>query len=307
MTVSAKAQSPERWPAKLPADWPHRDLSRVLRTGTVAWHVQVGGSGPTMLLLHGSGASAHSWADLLPALMRQATVVAPDLPGNGFTAGASGPSLSLTRIASELDLLLAALTPLGVAPPSLVVGHSAGAALALRWALTTKQPPRALIGFNPSLVPPPAAYTALLAPLLNPLATSAPMAALLARLSRGTGLVGKLLDSTRSTLSPLQRARYARLFSDPAHVRGTMGFMAAADLPSLLDTGHCLAMPLTFVVGEQDEWVPKRPLLRVIATSFPAAEVLPWPGGHLLHEATPDRAAALVLERLERLDRAVAG
>ena len=293
-----------RLPKNLPRDWPHRDLSRVLRVGAIDWHVQVGGTGPTVLLLHGSGASAHSWADLLPALMREATVVVPDLPGHGFTTGASGPSLSLTRIAAELDALLAALAPLGVAAPSLVVGHSAGAALALRWALATKPAPRALIGFNPSLVPPPAVYTALLAPLITPLATSAPMAALLARLSRGTGMVGKLLDSTRSTLSPLQRARYARLFSDPAHVRGTMGFMAAADLPALLDTGHCLQLPLTFVIGEQDPWVPQKPLRRVIADSFPQAELLAWPGGHLLHEAAPERAAALVLERLQR---AVAG
>jgi len=284
-------------PARVPADWPQRKLSRSIKVGPIDWHVQVGGQGPILLLLHGSGASAHSWAELLPHLLPLATVVAPDLPGHGFTRGADMARLTLPLIAADLDALLAAL---GLGQPALVAGHSAGAALALRWALLTPQPPSALIGFNPSLVPPPAAYTALLAPLINPLATSSPMASLLAALSRRTGMVERLLDSTRSELSPVQRSRYARLFADPGHVRGTMNFMAAADLEPLQADGRALKMPLTFVLGTQDAWVPERPLRQVIAAAFPAAEVLAWPGGHLLHETDPARAAALVLERLAR-------
>ena len=281
----------------MPANWPQRKLSRSVKVGPIDWHVQVGGQGPILLLLHGSGASAHSWAELLPHLLPHATVVAPDLPGHGFTRGADLARLTLPLIAADLDALLAAL---GVSPPTLVVGHSAGAALALRWALLTPQPPRALIGFNPSLVPPPAAYTALLAPLITPLATSSPVASMLAALSRRTGMVERLLDSTRSELSAAQRSRYAHLFADPAHVRGTINFMAAADLEALQVDGRALKMPLTFVIGTQDAWVPERPLRQLIAAAFPAAEVLAWPGGHLLHEADPTRAAALVLERLAR-------
>ena len=284
-------------PARVPADWPQRKLSRSVKVGPIDWHVQVGGHGPLLLLLHGSGASAHSWAELLPHLLPHASVVVPDLPGHGYTRGADMARLTLPLIAADLDALLAAL---GAERPVLVVGHSAGAALGLRWALLTQQRPRALVGFNPSLVPPPAAYTAWLAPLINPLATSAPMAALLATFSRNTGLVDRLLGSTGSELSPAQRERYARLFADPAHVRGTMNFMAVADLEALQVDGRALALALTFVLGTHDAWVPEGPLRKVIAAAFPAAEVLAWPGGHLLHEAEPARAAALVLERLAR-------
>lgn len=283
--------------ARVPPDWPHRAHSLTVRVGTLDWHLQRAGCGPTLLLLHGTGASAHSWAGLLPALAEVATVVAPDLPGHGWTLGAGPADLSLPRIATALDALLGVLD---VAPPAMAVGHSAGAALALRWALGRRgaDAPRALLGFNPSLVAPPALYTQWLAPLLNPVATSAPVAALLAAVSARAGLVDALLASTGSTLPPAQRALYTRLFGRGEHVRGSMGFMAAADLPALLQDVRDLRTPTTFVLGRADRWVPTAPLERVIAAALPEAKLLHWPGGHLLHEVEPDRAAALVRAQL---------
>ena len=284
-------------PARVPRDWPHRVFSRSVAVGGLHWHVQVAGHGPTLLLLHGTGSSAHTWADVLPELAERATVVAPDLPGHAYTTGAPLASLTLPRIAADLDALLAALQ---VAPVALVAGHSAGAALALRWALATARPPRAIVGFNPSLVPPPALYTRLLSPLVTPIATSPLVTRSLASLGAHTRLVGRLLDSTRSAIPSAQRDRYARLFRDPAHLRGTMGFMAGADLPGLLDSARGMAVPTTFVLGAQDPWVPPRPLRAVIARRFPAATVLCWEGGHLLHEVDPARAAALLREALSQ-------
>ena len=66
--------------ADLGADWPHMDLSRFVQTPGVRWHVQIAGSGPVLVLLHGAGASTHTWRDLLPALSADFTVVCPDLP-----------------------------------------------------------------------------------------------------------------------------------------------------------------------------------------------------------------------------------
>ena len=68
------------------ADWPNRAASRFVTVGAMRWHVQVMGSGPVLLLLHGTGASSHSWRDLAPRLARHFTVLAPDLPGHGFSA-----------------------------------------------------------------------------------------------------------------------------------------------------------------------------------------------------------------------------
>ncbi len=71
------------------ADWPNRDASHFLRGGNTHWHYQRMGSGPPLMLLHGTGASTHSWRDLLPKLARHHDVIAPDLPGHGFTRAAS--------------------------------------------------------------------------------------------------------------------------------------------------------------------------------------------------------------------------
>jgi magnesium chelatase accessory protein len=280
---------------RIPPAWPHRRCSHSVKVGTLDWHVQVCGSGPVVVLLHGTGSSAHSWADVLPGLASVATVVAPDLPGHGFTSGATMASLRPSHMARALDDLMATLR---LDAPMLVVGHSAGAALALRWALQSPQRPRGIVGFNPSLLSPPAAYTRLLAPLIAPIATSSAMAAFLATIGARTSLVRRLLNSTRSKIPEAQRQRYALLSRRPAHIRGAMGFITGIDLPALLRSARGIDTALTFVVGTNDRWVPERPLCGVIRRAFPAATVSRWDGGHVLHEEYPERAVMLLREAL---------
>ena len=284
-------------PERLPADWPHRSHSLGVHVGPLDWHVQRMGKGPlTILLLHGSGASAHSWADVMPLLAPHATVLAPDLPGHGYTLGATLREMSLPAVAKSLQALL---TTLGLPAPTLVVGHSAGVALALRWALSqATTAPHAIVGFNPSLIAPPAVYTRFLGPLITPLATSGPVASLLAGLSGRSGMVGRLLDSTGSRTPAAQRARYEALFRNPAHVSGSMGFVAAADLQALLAQVSPLSARCRWVLGAQDAWIPEPALRRVINSAMPAAQCETWQGGHLLHEVEPERAARLVLQQL---------
>ena len=283
-------------PPRIPLDWPNRRHSRGVAIGKLDWHVQLAGAGPVVLLLHGSGASAHSWADVFSAMAESATVVAPDLPGHGYTRGATLSELTLPRIAADLTALLAAL---GLDAPALVVGHSSGAALALRMALGTQLAPRRVLGFNPSLIAPPDIYTRVFGPLITPLATSSPVSSLLAMMANRSGMIDGLLDSTGSNLSREQRARYATLFADAQHVRGALGFMAAADLPALLDDARGTAVPCSVVLGAQDAWIPGRPLRDVIARHLPSAVIDTWDGGHLLHEIEPLRAATLALDLLQ--------
>ena len=48
--------------------WPHRDASEFVPEGRHTWHVQrMGAAGnPKVLLLHGTGASVHSWRGVMP-------------------------------------------------------------------------------------------------------------------------------------------------------------------------------------------------------------------------------------------------
>ncbi|HRD99357.1 MAG TPA: alpha/beta fold hydrolase, partial [Rubrivivax sp.] len=59
-----------------------------------------------MLLLHGTGASTHSWRRLVPLLARRAGVLAVDLPGHGFSEAARGDGATLRGMARGVAALL---------------------------------------------------------------------------------------------------------------------------------------------------------------------------------------------------------
>ena len=64
----------------LPADWPHRKASRLVVLDGLSWHLQFHPAkktgGPLLLLLHGTGSSAHSWSELIDPLTEFADVLA---------------------------------------------------------------------------------------------------------------------------------------------------------------------------------------------------------------------------------------
>ncbi len=134
-------------------DWPHRERSRFVSSGARRWFVQQwpapSPSAPRLLLLHGTGASSHSWRSLAPLLAQQAGVVAVDLPGHGFSDPARGDGATLPGMARGVAALL---REMGVAP-SVLIGHSAGAAIAARMALDRPQDFESIISLNGALLP----------------------------------------------------------------------------------------------------------------------------------------------------------
>ncbi len=275
----------------IPADWPHSEKSRAAILPPNTWHVQVLGAGPVVLLLHGTGASTHSWADVARSLASVATVVVPDLPGHGFTSAWPDAPPTIPAVA---DALRALLVSLELPPPTLIAGHSAGAALAVAMAHDAGAHAPAIVGFNPSLVPAPGAYTALIAPWLLPLLRTDPVRAVAALIAREPAVLDRLLDSTGSALTAAQRGWYARLMRDPKHVEGALALMAGWDLRALLARVARFASPATFVLGTEDRWIPPVPLAKVFAEHFPSARILSWSGGHVVHEERPLDAAALL-------------
>jgi pimeloyl-ACP methyl ester carboxylesterase len=57
-----------------------------IQTNGVILHVRVGGEGPAVLLLHGYGETGDMWAPLAEDLVRDHTVVVPDLRGLGLSS-----------------------------------------------------------------------------------------------------------------------------------------------------------------------------------------------------------------------------
>ena len=89
--------------------WPHAETSSFHHAGGLRWHVQQMGQGPAVLLIHGTGASTHSWRALAPRLAEQFKVIAPDLPGHGFTERAPRRRMSLPAMAESVAALAEAL------------------------------------------------------------------------------------------------------------------------------------------------------------------------------------------------------
>jgi len=288
---------------RIPKNWPLRELSCSISTGQMEWHVQMGdsrlspegASKPIALLLHGTGSSAHSWAELLPALAKTHWVIAPDLPGHGFTISHQPEQLSLILITHKLAELLRVLE---VGQIDSIVGHSAGATLGLQYSLLYPAPKR-ILGLNPSLVSLPSFYHSFLAPLINPIATSSFVSSMIADLLPFTSMIDKLLDSTNSKLNSIQRERYKLLFKQKNHINGSLNFMAATDIPNLLAHANEITSELTFLVANQDSWVRKEELLAVIQRYFPRSTVIEKDGGHLFHEANPEAALAIIESALD--------
>lgn len=95
----------------------------------VSTTVLQGGSGPPLVLLHGPGGSAVHWMRVLPRLMADHRVIAPDLPGQGSSQVLDGP-LSAEQVLGWLSDLIDATCP---APPALA-GNALGGAIAARFA-----------------------------------------------------------------------------------------------------------------------------------------------------------------------------
>ena len=248
--------------------------------------MQIAGDGPDVLLLHGAGASAHSFHRLMPALAGYRLIV-PDLPGQGFTRAGGHMRLGLEPMAQDLAALCA---DQGWAPAA-VIGHSAGAAIALRLARILPQPPRAVVGINAALSPFGGVAGWLFPRLARALATSPFVAGAVARVSGAPGQVARLLGGMGSTLDTECVALYRRLVARRPHVDGTLGMMAQWQLAPLLDSLPGLDLPVLLIAAARDTAVPPRVAMDA-AARLPQARVVTLPRlGHLAHEEAPDAVA----------------
>jgi pimeloyl-ACP methyl ester carboxylesterase len=72
-----------------------------IRTNGTTLHVRVGGSGPAVVLLHGFGDTGDMWAPVAKILVRDHTVIVPDLRGMGLSAH---PDAGYTKKNEAVDI-----------------------------------------------------------------------------------------------------------------------------------------------------------------------------------------------------------
>jgi pimeloyl-ACP methyl ester carboxylesterase len=95
-------------------------------------HYKDEGSGPPVLLLHGTGSSLHTWDGWVERLSTDFRLIRPDIPGFGLTGPDPTGDCSAER---RVEILAALLDRLGV-ERSAVAGNSLGGLLALKFAMT---------------------------------------------------------------------------------------------------------------------------------------------------------------------------
>lgn len=280
---------------QIPDDWPRRAFSTRVRAMPHHWHVQVSGQGPDVLLLHGAGASAHSWRALAP-LLTGYRVLAPDLPGHGFTRTAERARLNLDSMADDLTLLCQGQGW----RPAAIIGHSAGGVLALRMAELLPRPPATLVGINAALGPFEGFAGWLFPKLARLMAVSPFMPHLLSGLAANRRKVESVLTSTGSKLSAADVELYYRLLGMPQHLEGTLNMMANWQLDPILARLPQTAAPVLLLTSSGDLAVPPA-VSRKAAARLPRVECTELTGfGHLVQEEAPEAVAAVLLPWLAR-------
>lgn len=101
------------------------------------------GSGPPLLLIHGTTADHRRWSGISPGLEQHFTVYAMDRRGRG--ASADAPGYAIVREAEDVATVLE-----HIGEPAFVLGHSYGAACALESALLTDKI-RRLVLYEPPI------------------------------------------------------------------------------------------------------------------------------------------------------------
>lgn len=109
--------------------------SRFIEIDSIDVHYKMHGSGePVMILLHGFASSTYSWEDVMPTLAEHGTVIAYDRPAFGLTERpmpGEWTGESPYSNPSQVKMLIGLMDALEV-EKAVLIGHSAGAAIAMQ-------------------------------------------------------------------------------------------------------------------------------------------------------------------------------
>jgi magnesium chelatase accessory protein len=307
------------------ADWPLREHSRFISMGHLRWHVQRLRPAPTagapahpqrIWLLHGTGASTHTWRDLAPILAQHHEVIGVDLPGHAFTRGAVDEDLTLTGMARALIDLQAAVgrqqpdglpstkssggTPVAA---DTWLGHSAGAAVALQVKMLQPTRVREVISLNGALLPWGGRAASLFMPLARALATNTWTTRFFLWNARRPGTVDLLLRDTGSVIDERGYRLYERLAHNEVHLRAVLRMMAQWELEPFAQELPRLQGPVTLISSAQDGTVPPSVSARAAALIRDARLIALPRWGHLGHEEAPAEWASLVLQTMSEASR----
>lgn len=259
--------------------------------------VRWGGSGPVVVLLHGYAETSDSWAPLAAELVKQYTVVVPDLRGIGRSSHPDGGYDKKTQAAD----IRAVVTTLGY-DKAAIVSHDIGIMVAYAYAARYPDKVERLVVMD-APIPGIAPWDDIVRnPALWHFSFNGPDAE---RLVEGreriyfdriwnsfTGDPGKPDEATREF--------YAKQYAQPGAMRA--GFAQFAAFPQDVEDNKIfqrttLTMPVLAVGGEKSFGATEAVVMRNVASNVREAVV---PGaGHWLMEESPAFTIALIQDFLQ--------
>jgi pimeloyl-ACP methyl ester carboxylesterase len=254
-------------------------MIRLTVAGTEVLHRP--GPGATLVLLHGIGSDALSWAPMIEALPSAFDVVAWWAPGYGESTPVEperpAPADYAARVLSVLDAMHRDRVVL--------VGHSLGTLFAASFAARHPERVAALALFSPAL-----GYGVRRGEALPP------------------RVQARIDDLAALGPEEFSRARATRLAHRPEALPGVQRAMSQLRLPGYAQAVHALAqgdlltdaaritVPTLIACGAQDVVTPPDYAQRVHRAIQGSRLRMVAECGHVLPQETPDEAAALVAE-----------
>jgi pimeloyl-ACP methyl ester carboxylesterase len=274
--------------------------TQMVQTNGTSLYVRIGGKGPAVVLLHGFGDTGDMWAPLAADLVKDHTVIVPDLRGMGLSAH---PDTGYTKKNQAADIA-GVMDALKVQKADLVthdIGNMVGYALAAqypdrisRWVVIDAPLPG--IGDWDNIIR---------SPLLWHFNFRGPDEE---RLVQGRERI--YLDRFYNELSAdpkkidaATREHYAKLYARPHAIHDAFEQFGAfnqdaIDNKALLATGGKVKMPILALGAEKSFGLGMAEVLRFVASNVTAG-IVP-DSGHWIMEENPQATVSLVTQFLRK-------
>ncbi|PTM57833.1 2-succinyl-6-hydroxy-2,4-cyclohexadiene-1-carboxylate synthase [Desmospora activa] len=255
------------------------------------YHVQVKGSGPTLLLLHGFTGSIHTWDPWITDWATRFQVVRVDLPGHGKTATPKDPSrIEMVQVCRDLAGIL---DRIGVERAS-VLGYSLGGRTALSFALTYPERVRALVleSASPGLEQAEERQERVVRD--EALARRIEAEGVVAFVRRWEE-IPLFASQKRLPVAVREQIRGERLNQTAAGLAASLRGMGTGAQPSWWGKLESLTRPVLLITGEEDEKFCR--IAKRIKTKLPGARLQMVDGaGHAVHVEQPRRFGTIVAD-----------
>jgi pimeloyl-ACP methyl ester carboxylesterase len=278
-----------------PPQFRHEDIE----TDGATIHVRIGGQGPAVVMLHGFGDTGDMWAPLAQALVRDHTVVAPDLRGMGLSSHPEGGYDKKTQagdIAHVLDAMKIEKADL--------VTHDIGNMVGYAFVAQYGDRVRRFVIMDAPLPGLGSWDKIVLSPLLWHFNFRGPD---VERLVQGRERIyldrfWNELSANPKSIDEATRQHYAQLYARPGAMHSAFNQFAAfhqdaVDNKELLAKGK-LTMPVLAIGGDKSFGPAMAAEMRVVATDV--AELVIKDAGHWLMEEQPAATVDAISAFLEK-------